>query len=214
MKTINDLKKWANIFNNRQYQSEITLKEEDLLKDAGMVLLIGASDDLLEFYGAYNNEIDIDLNIKLKWNKLKKILQEQEDYETEFCPIIEARWDGEMNISLQRVPYCSFNILEGNEKYGNGVIFYWDDFIEAVSFQNKKVRIKNYISKTGRIFNQEWLDKTYKILQLTENNSFKFQDINDSNFILRSSIVEKIIGNNNIIIVETKNTVYELEGIY
>lgn len=214
-KTTDRLKYWSNKFNNRQYGNEITSEEIEQLKEEGITVVLGASDDLMYFYGSYEDEQNITgEEYIVYWDKNENELSEQFD-RNYIEPTIKSIFDyNGMNINAKNMPYCSFSIMDGNDYYGNGIVFYQQDFIHTISINNIKVKIKNIISKTGRIFDQEWLDKTYKILQLIENNSFKFQDINDSNFILRSSIVEKIIDNNNIIIVETKNTVYELEVIY
>lgn len=214
-KTTDRLKYWSNKFNNRQYGNEITSEEVEQLKEEGITVVLGASDDLMCFYGSYEDEQNITgEEYIVYWDKNENELSEQFD-RNYIEPTIKSVFDyNGMNINAKNMPYCSFSIIDGNDYYGNGIVFYQQDFIHVIAINNIKVKIKNIISKTGRIFNQEWLDKTYKILQLIENNSFKFQDINDSNFILRSSIVEKIIDNNNIIIVETKNTVYELEVLH
>lgn len=47
----------AALLNGRQYRSEITKDEEAAAKAAGLLVIFGASDDLVEFRGAVHDEI-------------------------------------------------------------------------------------------------------------------------------------------------------------
>ena len=46
----------AALINGRKYRHELTDKEEKAAKDARLVVVFGASDDLMEFRGAINDE--------------------------------------------------------------------------------------------------------------------------------------------------------------
>lgn len=54
-----DAKAFAALLNDRQYCSEITKAEEVIAKEHGLVVAFGASDDLLEFRGAINDEVGV-----------------------------------------------------------------------------------------------------------------------------------------------------------
>lgn len=47
-----NVKKWAEKLDGRKYGNELTRDEEKKLKDLGLVVVFGASDDLCEFRGA------------------------------------------------------------------------------------------------------------------------------------------------------------------
>ncbi len=49
-------KEWAKKLNNRRYTEEITKDEEAQAKADGIVVVFGASDDLIEFRGAFHDE--------------------------------------------------------------------------------------------------------------------------------------------------------------
>ena len=49
---------FAEMLNGKQYRSEMTSDDGELAKDNGLVVVFGASDDLMEFRGAIDDEID------------------------------------------------------------------------------------------------------------------------------------------------------------
>lgn len=50
-------KEWAEKLNGREYCNEITREEERQAKEDGIVIVYGASDDLMEFGGAIHDEV-------------------------------------------------------------------------------------------------------------------------------------------------------------
>jgi len=50
-------KEWADKLNGREYGKEITRPEAQQAKEDGIVIVYGASDDLMEFEGAISDEI-------------------------------------------------------------------------------------------------------------------------------------------------------------
>jgi len=51
-------KEFAEMLNGREIGEEITLEETKIAKENNLVVVFGASDDLMEFKGAINEEID------------------------------------------------------------------------------------------------------------------------------------------------------------
>jgi hypothetical protein len=49
----------AKALNNREYRAETTRAEEREAEEKGLVIVFGASDDLMEFRGAVNDEIGV-----------------------------------------------------------------------------------------------------------------------------------------------------------
>ena len=47
---------FASMLNNREYGEEITKEEEKLAKENNLLVVFGASDDLIEFRGAFDDE--------------------------------------------------------------------------------------------------------------------------------------------------------------
>lgn len=48
----------ATQLNGRSYRNEIEKEEEEIAKDSGLIVIFGASDDLIEFRGVIYDEID------------------------------------------------------------------------------------------------------------------------------------------------------------
>jgi len=56
MTTSKTIEEWAKIFEGRKYREEVTQEEKAQLKSDGIVLLVGASDDMIISYGAIEDE--------------------------------------------------------------------------------------------------------------------------------------------------------------
>jgi hypothetical protein len=52
------LEEWANLLDGREYGEELTKEESERAKKEEVAVAFGASDDLLEVYGAHNEEYD------------------------------------------------------------------------------------------------------------------------------------------------------------
>lgn len=131
----------AALLNGRQYRSEITDAEEAQAKAAGLLVIFGASDDLVEFRGVVNDEIgayngttfrlcpegllpDWPDEVDEGWDE-----SEAEDYFrrkalgfVEF----EALWDeGGYSWVIQpsqSFPIAAFSILEDGDNYCRGIV--------------------------------------------------------------------------------------------
>lgn len=132
-------KELASKINGREIGDEITPAEERLAKDAGLVVLFGASDDLAEFRGAISDEIGCydggDLFITPNGP-----LEEHEDRcECKWCGYeaakskakkIEALWNKEKGYSWTYkidLPHETFEIVEDGKPYCRGIVFSIED---------------------------------------------------------------------------------------
>lgn len=213
MNYLDRLKYWLKKLNNRQYGEVITSEEAEQLKEDGLEVIIGVSDDLIELYGTYEEEVETNVSDShYEWDYEDYKLEEIFDKERTAKPYFKCitTQNASVDITVNNILYANFTIRDGHEIYGNGVIFYWKDFINSQYFCSNKIRIKNIISKIGRPL-PYWTNKIFKILELEENKEFKIEDIYNNNFVVKSSKVERIIDNKDIIIIETKNTIYEME---
>lgn len=94
----------AALLNGREIGQEITKDEEHIAKESGLLVVFGASDDLMEFRGKYRQEFDC--------------------YDGGKFPFIEAIW-GRDDISWQyetELPHATFDIMEDGEVYCRGIV--------------------------------------------------------------------------------------------
>lgn len=133
-----DAKQLAEMLNGREYSKEITKPEARDAKQAGLVVAFGASDDLLEFRGAIEDEIgcydggtaivdrkgvipdfeDIDRDDK---DEMREYFKRENGGAT-----IRATWEGEPGYSWiisTDVPHETFEIVEDGEPYCRGIVF-------------------------------------------------------------------------------------------
>jgi len=132
-----DVKTLAEMLNGCEYREEITQREEQLAKENGLVVVFGASDDLVEFRGAIDDEIGA-------WEGTDIFLDEKgivkNECEEEHCPYfeeklkskavkLEAIW-GQDNYSWTfktNIPHSTFEVMEGTDKYCKGIVFRLND---------------------------------------------------------------------------------------
>lgn len=126
----------ADRLNGRQYRKEITRDEEVELNALGIVIVYGASDDLMEFGGAIHDEVDCN-NGGTAFLTVEGLLEN--DCGDSECPYfekiklaaipIEAIWDkeGYSWIYHTDIPHVPFDIMEDDEKYCRGIAFYLAD---------------------------------------------------------------------------------------
>lgn len=127
--------------NGREYTEEITKDEEAEAKAAGLVVVFGASDDLMEFKGAINEEIGapsaaiVDAyGLVPSRDDLVDNITEMDDAQiaAEFSrrisgnSEIKAIWTcgGEYCWEYETtIPHATFDIMEGGEKFCRGIVF-------------------------------------------------------------------------------------------
>lgn len=118
--------------NNREYRNETTNSEEREAKKAGLVIVFGASDDLMEFRGAIHDEFDCYGGGSVYLTHVGLLTNECEN---EDCPhferlkktatTINAVWgtEGYSWVYKTAIPHATFDILEDGEKYYRGIVF-------------------------------------------------------------------------------------------
>ena len=138
-----DLKELAEIMNNCEYRKERDVLTEEVLKELGelgIVVLFGASDDLMEFRGAIYDEVGCYDGGRAYLTKDGLLVNECDNDE---CPFfeelkgnanqIDAIWDeeGYSWIYKTNIPHETFDVIETYDdettKYCRGIIFYLKD---------------------------------------------------------------------------------------
>ena len=134
-----NIHEFAKILDGRQYCSEITEAEIQQAKDLGVVAIFGASDDLMEFRGAINDEIDC-YNGGVAYLSEDGIFENNECSRAEDCryylqsrskrKTIEAVWCGSSGFPWSYetdISHATFDIYEDGEKYCRGIVFNIND---------------------------------------------------------------------------------------
>mgnify|MGYP005756307979 CR=1 FL=1 len=128
-----DVKEAAAALNNSQYRNEGSRELFQRMKEAGLVAVYGASDDLMEFEGAIRDEIGAWEGSTTYVTKDGLLVNECEDDD---CPhfkrlkaksaVIEALWCEEGDYSWTyrtAIPHETFEVLEDDDKYCRGIVF-------------------------------------------------------------------------------------------
>lgn len=122
--------------NGREYRDETTSADEQAAKDNGLVIVFGASDDLMEFRGAVNDEIGAWEGATAYFTNAGLLNNECDN---EDCPYheklkeraatIDAKWDteGYSWVYETTIPHATFDVLEDGEKYCRGIVFALSD---------------------------------------------------------------------------------------
>lgn len=122
----------AEMLNGRQYGEEMSAQEQALAKASGLVVVFGASDDLMELNGAIVDEVDlygggvVHLNSEGPYDGECESPSCPHDAEIrDSCPAITALWDEEGYSWVYKtdIAHATFEILEGGEKYCRGIVF-------------------------------------------------------------------------------------------
>lgn len=123
----------AKFLNNCQIGEEVSDVIDINAKNNGLVIVYGASDDLVEFRGAIDSEIGVcgGSNMYLNYRGLVVNLCKDPD-----CPyylinimkatVIKALWCATDEYSWTyetKIPHRTFDILEGDGKYYKGIVF-------------------------------------------------------------------------------------------
>lgn len=138
--TIKDV---ALMLDGREYGSEVSPAEEIQFKNAGIVVVYGYSDDLVEFEGAVNTEIGIwnTGNIPLLNGVPFDVPCATEEFETHCCPLlkevakmlkyIKARfgingWELDADFPCEK-----FTVVEEGDACGVGLVYALADLVEV-----------------------------------------------------------------------------------
>lgn len=127
-----EAKELAASLNDREYTKEMTRAEEQAAKANGLVVVFGASDDLMEFRGAINDEIGCYDGGQAHLTSAGLLTN---DCDNDDCPhfakllktatVIDAIWgaDGYSWTYKTTIPHEQFDVLEDSEKYCRGIVF-------------------------------------------------------------------------------------------
>ena len=125
--------KLAEQLNGREIGDEITKQEEAAAKAAGLVVIFGASDDLMEFRGAIYDEAYPGEEGIVKLHR-GGILDSHDDCECKFCGYeskakkccsVQAQWCKKPDYSWTyktNLPHATFEIGEDGGKYCRGIV--------------------------------------------------------------------------------------------
>lgn len=113
----------AAMLDGREYRNEVTTEVTEVAKSNSLVIVFGASDDLMEFRGAIYDEIGSCHGVSAYLNQQGLCIDGK-------CEEIKAFWceDGYSGFTYKtNIPHATFDILEGNEKYCRGIVFSLND---------------------------------------------------------------------------------------
>lgn len=119
----------AELLNGREYRNEITKEESIMAKDNGLVVVFGASEDLLEFRGAMYEEY----GYEAVFTKDGEIFEDCEDHcvhsqlARENANKIEGEYTAEGWKLSTEIPHAKFLIKEDEIVYGEGLVFEMKD---------------------------------------------------------------------------------------
>lgn len=119
--------------NGREIGAEVTPQDALQAKNAGLVIVYGASDDLMEFEGAFTDEADVYQGRTIGVHR-GGALEPHIECTCKFCGYgkladacfkIEAVWHQGAYAWTYRtnLPHATFDILEDGEKYCRGIVF-------------------------------------------------------------------------------------------
>jgi len=133
--------KFAAMLNGREYRNEITKDEAAQAKAAGLVVVYGASDDLMEFAGALYDEVGVyggGMALVDAKDVLDRDQIEDDDDEAiaEFvarsktAQSIEALWNDSVSDAsvpawtyMTDIPHATFDVMDDGELYCRGIVF-------------------------------------------------------------------------------------------
>jgi hypothetical protein len=124
----------AALLDGREYGNEITQPEAQQADSAGLVVVYGASDDLMEFEGAISDEIGVYggglawLYKRINWTVAS---DNDEEIDNSPYPAIRAIWNHSNPdcswLITTSIPHVTFNIMENGELYCRGIVFHITD---------------------------------------------------------------------------------------
>lgn len=123
---------FAEMLNDREYTNEMNKEEEKLAKENGLIVVFGASDDLVELRGAIDDEFSCYEGTTLYFLNGDLLVNKCDD---EYCPYyeklrktarkIDVIWAeyGYSWIYKTDIPHATFDIVRDNEPYCRGIVF-------------------------------------------------------------------------------------------
>lgn len=129
-----DREEFAAMLNGRRIGEEITRNECKQARECGLVVVYGASDDLMEFDGAFRDTVGVYDGDEVYVNQKGVFESECSDEDCPYseremkkCKMIEAVWcESEDSPTWQHrtdIPHSTFDIAEDGEVYCRGIVF-------------------------------------------------------------------------------------------
>ena len=125
----------AGLLTGREYGKEMVKEEEQQAKAAGLIVIFGASDDLMELRGAIRDEFScygggvalVDTKGVLPFREDIDDDEQLKDYwsRAPHARAVDALWCKEDDISWTyrtEVPHATFEVMEGDEVYCRGIV--------------------------------------------------------------------------------------------
>lgn len=131
----------ASLLNGRQYGDEISSAECYKAKQSGLVVVYGASDDLMEFAGAIDEEVGAYEGTTVLIDEEGVIERPESDdwdddrNEGKFYTYLTRKTRGQKITSIwneggyswqykTKIPHSTFEIMDDEDKYCKGIVFY------------------------------------------------------------------------------------------
>lgn len=126
----------ATLLNNREYRHEVPDDLGRIAAENGLVIVFGASDDLCEFRGAIDEEVEAWEGTTVPLDKNGIVVNECDD---DRCPYyakeqnsaqkIVVKWcDGDISWTFKTdIPHATFDIYEDGEVFCRGIVFSLED---------------------------------------------------------------------------------------
>jgi hypothetical protein len=168
----------ARVLNGMGYGEPIPEFQLLAAVDHRLVILIGASDDLAEFYGAFRDEVGAHDGAEIRIDA-KGLLPDRESIESDddealrdyFSRIdnaatITAHWDREgfSWVYSTDIPHDTFNVIEDGDTYCRGIVFSLDDLAPKV-----EIEAECSCPQHGRWYRAEDVDNTVRMMDIVMN---------------------------------------------
>lgn len=116
----------AKRINGREYRNEVTPLDVKQARESGLVIVYGASDDLMEFEGAISEEFGTEAFFDNEGNQLGRCDDECIHSKRAFekANKVKANYnkDGVWNY-VTDIPHAIFQVFEEKNLYCNGIVF-------------------------------------------------------------------------------------------
>lgn len=124
---------WAKLLDGREYRCELSSEEEAQAKADGVLIVFGASDDLMELRGVICDEVGCSDGGEALVT-CDKVFDSDHECDCDYCGFkaavktavkIKALWCPDDVYSWTyktKVPHSTFDIVEDDEKYCRGIV--------------------------------------------------------------------------------------------
>lgn len=119
----------AEILNGREYGKEIMPVDITVAKQNNLVIVYGASDDLMEFEGAISEEFGTEAIFDKKGNELEQCEDGCKYFQEAFekANKIKGTYTNNGWVYKTDIPHATFDIFEDGELYCKGLVFSLND---------------------------------------------------------------------------------------